>query len=161
MSLFERRKPDISTAYDRYADQLYRLSLSYLQNREDAQDAVQDVFSRYLTSAPVFRDAGHERAWLFRVTVNRCCDLLRRRKIRAYIPLEEAEPIADSAGDTEQTIDLMHTLSCIPEKYRAAVILHYLEGYSVQETADMLSISVSAAKMRLARGREALKGTGE
>jgi RNA polymerase sigma-70 factor (ECF subfamily) len=51
----------------------------------------------------------------------------------------------------------MHTLSKIPEKNRGAIVLHYLEGFSVEEVAKMLGISQSAVKMRLARGREALK----
>ena len=79
----------IDEAYDNYADMLYRLALTYMQNPDDAQDAVQDVFLKYMTAAPFLRDDEHERAWLIRVTVNRCCDLLRRRKIRSYVSLDE------------------------------------------------------------------------
>ncbi len=146
----------IDEAYANYADMLYRLALTYMQNSDDAQDAVQDVFLKYMTAAPFLRDDEHERAWLIRVTVNRCCDLLRRRKIRSYVSLDEVPETA--ADDTAlESSDLMHTLSKIPEKNRGAIVLHYLEGFSVDEVAKMLGISVSAVKMRLARGREALK----
>lgn len=149
-------REDIARAYDRHADVLYRLALSQLQNREDAEDAVQDAFARYIAAAPSFPDEGQERAWLIRVTVNRCRDLLRRRGHRAYIPLEDvAETLPQPQPDSGTP--LLETLRRIPEKHRAAIVLHHLEGYGVEQTAKLLGISVSAVKMRLSRGREALQ----
>lgn len=147
-------KNDIEAVYDMYADMLYRLSLSYLQNTEDARDAVQDVFIKYATASDIFKDDEHKKAWLIRVTVNCCNDMLRRRKLRNYVPLDEISETV--ALDDESSSDIMNCLKLIPPKNRAAVILHYLEGYSVEETAKVLKISVSAVKMRLKRGREAL-----
>ena len=147
-------KNDIEAVYDMYADMLYRLSLSYLQNSEDARDAVQDVFIKYATASDIFKDDEHKKAWLIRVTVNCCNDMLRRRKLRNYVPLDEISETV--ALDEESSSDIMNCLKLIPPKNRAAVILHYLEGYSVEETAKVLKISVSAVKMRLKRGREAL-----
>ena len=147
-------KNDIEAVYDMYADMLYRLSLSYLQNSEDARDAVQDVFIKYATASDIFKDDEHKKAWLIRVTVNCCNDMLRRRKLRNYVPLDEISETVSM--DEESSSDIMNCLKLIPPKNRAAVILHYLEGYSVEETAKVLKISVSAVKMRLKRGREAL-----
>ena len=147
-------KNDIEAVYDMYADMMYRLSLSYLQNTEDAQDAVQDVFVKYATATDIFKDEEHKKAWLIRVTVNYCNDMLRRRKLRTHASLDEiSETVADGE---ERSSDIMNCLKLIPLKNRAAVILHYLEGYSVEETAKILKISASAVKMRLKRGREAL-----
>lgn len=146
-------KNDIEAVYDMYADMLYRLSLSYLQNTEDAQDAVQDVFIKYATASDIFKDEEHKKAWLIRVTVNCCNDMLRRRKLRTHASLDE---ISETIADGEESSDVMNCLKLIPLKNRAAVILHYLEGYSVEETAKILKISASAVKMRLKRGREAL-----
>lgn len=157
MGLFRRRKPNIAETYDRYADMLYRLALSHLQNAEDAQDAVQDVFAKYLSDTPAFADEVHERAWFIRVTINRCHDLIRRSKVRSYVPLEDVSDIAADGGENSDVREVMKALSVIPDTYREAVILHYLEGYSVEETAEILNLSVSAVKMRLMRGREALK----
>ena len=146
----------IDEAYSNYADMLYRLALTYMQNPDDAQDAVQDVFLKYMTAAPFLRDDEHQRAWLIRVTVNRCCDLLRRRKLRSYVSLDEIQETAAEDPSLEAS-DVMQTLSKIPEKNRGAIVLHYLEGFSVEEVSRILGISQSAVKMRLARGREALK----
>ena len=76
-------------AYDAYAPQLYRVAYSLLLSRESAEDAVQDAFARYLAQDGAFRDAEHEKAWLIRVTVNRCRDLQRAGAVRAYTPLED------------------------------------------------------------------------
>lgn len=155
MRLFHRPKPNVEGAYDRYADGMYRLALARLANDADAQDVVQDVFVNYMSAAPVFESADHEKAWFLRATVNRCYDLLRKNQVRLAIPLEEALGVA--AQDHTGVTELMELLTQIPEIYRDTVILHCLEGYSLEETAGILDISLSAAKMRLSRAREALK----
>lgn len=155
MRLFHRSKPDVEGAYQRNADAMYRLALARLGNDADAQDAVQDVFVNYMSKTPEFENTEHERAWFLRATVNRCHDLLRKNQIRQAIPLEEALGVA--AEDNTGVTELMEALRRIPEIYQDTVILHCLEGYSLEETAGLLDISVSAAKMRLKRAREALK----
>ncbi len=149
---------EIALAYDRHADVLYRLALSHTQSREDAEDVVQDVFAKYISAAPTFPDEEQERAWLIRVTVNRSMDLLRRRKHRGYVPLDEVEEVLPAEEGSHDLIsEVRETLKHIPEKFRAAIVLHHLEGCSVEQTARALGVSVSAVKMRLSRGREALK----
>ncbi len=148
----------VEQAYDRHADVLYRLALSHLGSREDAEDAVQDVFAKYIAAAPEFPDAEQERAWLIRVTVNRSLDLLRKRKHRSHVPLEELEEVLPAEeAPQDAAAELWETLRRIPEKFRAAIVLHHLEGCSVEQTARALGVSVSAVKMRLSRGRDALK----
>lgn len=159
MRLFHRSKPDVEGAYQRHADALYRVALARLTNDADAQDAVQDVFLNYMTAAPTFESTEHERAWFLRATLNRCYDLLRKNQIRQAIPLEEALGVA--AQDHSGVTELMELLGLIPEIYKDTVILHCLEGYSLEETARLLDISLSATKMRLSRAREALKALRE
>ena len=83
----------IGRAYDLYGAQLYRVAFSLLQSRESAEDAVQDAFARYLTYDKPFRDDEHEKAWLIRVTINRCKDLLRSPWRRLRSSFEEAEKV--------------------------------------------------------------------
>lgn len=147
-------KSDIAAAYDMYADMLYRLALSNLGNPEDAQDAVHDVFEKYISSPVSFADGEHEKAWFIRAVINRCRDIFRKQRLRNHTPLEEAAHIH---GETDGESQLTDAISSLDEKYKTAVTLHYFEGFSVEETADILNISLSAAKMRLARGREKLK----
>lgn len=158
----QQNNPNIEAVYGRYADMLYRLALSHLAVREDAEDAVHDVFAKYINSYPFFKDSEHEKAWFVRVTVNRCHDLQRKRSKRSHDTLESAHDVSYTDSEEPEIFGIIHAL---PEKYRAAVVLHYLEGYSVEETARLLNLSVSAVKMRLSRGREnikdLMKGRGE
>jgi RNA polymerase sigma-70 factor (ECF subfamily) len=136
------------------ADRFYRVAFYLLESESDAEDAVQDVFTKYIATSPRFTDIEHERAWLVRVTVNRCHDLVRRGKIRTH---ESLDDITDLPSEESAEGGIMKTLSELPEKYRTAIALHYLEGFSVEEISRMLGISLSASKMRLSRGRELLK----
>ena len=130
-------------------------ALTYVSHSEDAQDVVHDVFAVYLAKRPTFQDTSHQRAWMLRVTINKCRDLQRRNAVRRYTPLEDAEHIA-SPEDSE-TSELLAAVRSLPDKLHEVVVLHYLEGFSVEETARCLRISVSAVKMRLTRGRQAIK----
>lgn len=158
MTTIASKEEQLKCAYARYADMLYHLSLSHLQSREDAEDVLQEVFCKYYLKMPAFTDSSHEKAWFIRVTINQCRDHLRHRKIRMYTPLHEIGEIAGQTGITdENALDVMQLLSYLPEKYRSVVILHYLEGLSVEEIAMALHIGKSAVKMRLSRAREQLQ----
>lgn len=164
MERLNTNKPDVNELYDRYADMLYRIALSNMQNDHDALDIIHDVFVKYLSKCPKFKDETHEKAWFIRVTVNRCYDVLRHQKIRNHVPLSEvAEQIPDESQGSyeEEELTVMEHLYKIPEKCRTVMVLHYLEGFSVEETAKILRISQSAVKMRLKRGRENLKNKME
>lgn len=82
---------DLASLYETYSDMLFRTALTYVSHTEDAQDIVHDVFAAYLAKRPSFQDGSHERAWMLRVTINKCRDLQRRNAVRRYIPLEDAE----------------------------------------------------------------------
>lgn len=156
MILSQDNRTRLAAAYDKYADMLFRLALSHTASREDAEDAVQDVFTKYISTSPRFRDDEHERAWLVRVTVNRCHDLVKHGKIRMHDSLED---ITDLPSEEDSASGILKAVGELPEKYKTTIVLHYLEGFSVEEVSGMLGITLSAVKMRLSRGRELLKKT--
>ena len=138
--------------YERYGPALYRFCLLQLKNPADAEDALQEVFLKRLYRAPEFETSEHERRWLFRVALNQCRDELRRSR-RTEVPLETAALMAMPQEERE----LVNRVAALPEKLRTVIHLHYYEGYTVEELAKLLGVSVSAVKMRLMRGREALR----
>lgn len=156
MSNQPKQKEALASAYDKHSDMLFRLALAQLGNSEDAMDAVHDVFLRFFDTQPDFKDSEHECAWFIRATVNRCHDIQRHKKIRTHPSLDEIGDVAVN-DDGEATKQLYRALSALPEKYSSVITLHYLEGFSVEEIASMLRITQSGIKMRLSRGREALK----
>ena len=143
--------------FERYTNLLYRLCYSILLVREDAEDAVQDVFLKYYRKQPTFADEDHEKAWLIRVAVNHCKDILRRRKLREFIPFSEVEELLAEKEAEADDSGVLQAIFELADRYRIVMILHYLEGYPVKEVARLCGISQSAVKMRLSRGREQLK----
>ena len=138
--------------YAQYGPALYRFCLLQLKNAADAEDVLQEVFLKRLYRAPAFDSPEHEKRWLYRVALNQCRDELRRKR-RTEVPLEEAALLAMPEVDRE----LVRQVSALPEKLRTVIHLHYYEGYTVEELAALLGVSVGAVKMRLLRGREALR----
>ncbi len=155
MILLFNPKNNIDLIYEKYCDSLYRLALARLLNGADAEDVLHDVFVTYMSKMPEFNDALHEKAWFVRTTINRCNDLLRKKKVRLYVPLDEA--LGLKASDDKSFIEVAELLEKLNDDYRETVILHYLEGYTLEETAEILEISLSAAKMRISRAKEILR----
>ena len=138
--------------YEAYGPSLYRFCLLQMKNPADAEDVLQDVLIKRLYQAPRFKSPEHERNWLFQVALNLCRDEWRRHR-RSELPLEAAAGVAlppEELSLLEQTADL-------PEKQRTALHLYYYEGYPVREIARLLGVTVPTVKMRLKRGREALR----
>ena len=155
MNPFRNENREFENAYELYADMLYRLAVSYMKQKEDAEDVVQEVFTKYFCGLHLPMNPEQEKAWFLRVTINQCHDTLRKKGYRMHASLDEvAETAVTEEADNRHLYDALQKLS---EKYRGVVILHYLEGYSVEEIAKILHLSVSAIKMRLKRGREFLK----
>lgn len=138
--------------YAQYGPALYRFCLLQMKNAADAEDVLQEVFLKRLYRAPEFDSPEHEKRWLYRVALNQCRDELRRSR-RTEVPLEEAALVTVPDGERE----LLGHVAALPEKLRTVIHLHYYEGYTVEELARLLGVSAGAVKMRLMRGREALR----
>ena len=145
--------PDPERAVETYGNSLYRLCSVMTGNKEDAQDAVQECFLRYITKAPDFKDEEHEKAWLIRVSANICRDILRKRKHQSFLSLDDIRNLAAS----EDNAQILGLLVSVEEKYRVVIHLHYVEGYKTDEISAMLGISPTAVRKRLQRGRDMLR----
>ena len=141
--------------YAAYGPALYRFCLTQMGAPADAEDVLQEVFCKRLYRAPVFASPDHERRWLFRVALNQCRDAWKRSS-RSDLPLEAA-----SAAVTPEELGLLDHVAALPEPQRTVLHLHYYEGYSLPEIARLLGVTVPTVKMRLKRGRDALRNTWE
>ena len=157
MGRFPMPERDIASVYNKYSDMLFRIALMQLQNTEDAMDAVQDVFLKYTEKTVLFSSGEHEKAWFVRATVNRCHDIYRKNSRRSHEELSAAENISYKEHFSEESYSVLEAVEALPEKLRAVTVLHYLEGFSVEDIAKMLKLSASAVKMRLSRARDELK----
>ena len=127
--------------------------MTYMGNTADAEDVMQEVFMRLLYKSPKFKNTEHEKRWIIRTTSNVCKDILKRFDRKFSLNIDDVSKYL-SVPFEYSNAEILFSLK--PE-YRMALYLRYYDNYSVEEIAEILSISVSAVKMRLKRGRDKLK----
>jgi RNA polymerase sigma-70 factor (ECF subfamily) len=141
--------------FNQYSNLLFKLAMMHLGNKTEAQDAVQEVFVRYIAKQPAFNDSEHEKAWFIRVTINICKDTLKSSRNKT-VPLEQIQKIMEEYVLQKDT-DILHTVLNLPQKYKSVIFLYYYNEYTVIEIAETLHLSAGNVKMRLSRARKLLK----
>ena len=151
-----RTDRELAEMYERNVNMIYKLCYIYLKNTADAEDAVQSVFLKLLSTNTVFRDLNHEKAWFITTARNHCKDVLKSwwRKCRVDLDTLPEPTIRD--GST-QTGEVLESLLKLPEKYKTVLFLYYFEDYSVKEISELLNRKESTIQSQLQRGRERLK----
>lgn len=144
---------EIEAIIEKYGDMLYRLSVIMLKNDSDAEDVVQETIIKFYQNAPAFADSEHEKAWLTKVATNKCRDLLRFRQRHPQVDDASLEKIACHSSES----GILEALTALPEKYRLALTLYYVEEYRIADIAKMINRTPSAVKMRLQKGRKLLE----
>ena len=152
-----RSEEEANRAIDRYADLVRRLCMVHLKNPADTEDIFQTVFLKYVLSSAVFESPEHEKAWFIRVTLNACRDLLKSFFRSRTVSLDQLVDWPDDLSQEHR--EVLEAVLSLPAKYRDVVYLHYYEGYTLREIARLLGVTVPTVKMRLKRGRDALRNT--
>ena len=148
-----------SALYEKYANDVLRFSFFYLGDRQQAEDVTQDVFVRLLTHAPDLAP-GKEKAWLLKVAMNRCRDIWRAAWVKRVVlgsPAMELTPAPGNMEDSLERQELLAAVRKLPADFRDAVLLHYYQGYAINEIAEMLNVPEGTISSRLSRGRKKLQ----
>ena len=144
-------KFQIVKLYETYANDVYRLALSWLHSTHDAEDILQSVFLKLLEKdITVF--SGSEKAWLLKCTANACKNHLRSFWQRNTQALDD-----NIVLPTNEDRDLWDAVGKLKPTYRAVIHLYYYEGYQQDEISRILGISLTAVQTRMHRAREFLK----
>lgn len=152
-----RKEQEINEAIERYADTVRRLCMLHLKNHADTEDIFQTVFLKYALHTEPFADSEHEKAWLIRVTINACKDLLKSFFRSRTVSLDEVlEQPAALAPDHREVVEAVLSL---PQKYRDVIYLHYYEGYPAPEIAHILKKNVNTVYTLLGRAKQQLRET--
>jgi len=157
----------------RYDRNVFRIALHITQNREDAEDVVQDAFLKAYENLEQFQGQSKFYTWLVRIAVNEALMKLRRRRPERMVSLdqevqteEDSMPreVADWSPNPEQLYNqaelrdiLGKTIQGLPPSFRTVFVLRDVEGLSTEETAQALELSVPAVKSRLLRARLQLR----
>ena len=155
---------------------LYALAFRYLNNRQEAEDTVQEVMMK-LWEERNNKRVDNTAAWCTTVTRNKCIDVLRRNKRLRLQDINDVEGAGESGAnhrsvsDDHEAVEMIGTIvSRMKEPYRSAVILRDMEGYSYEEAAEAMQTNISALRTMLSRARKKIReeleriynyGTGE
>ena len=157
----------------RYDRNVFRIAQHITQNREDAEDVVQDAFLKAYQNLANFQEQSKFYTWLVRIAVNEALMRLRRRRPERMVSLDEdikteedsmPREVAEWAPNPEQLYSqgelkeiLSKTIQGLPPSFRTVFVLRDVEGLSTEETADALDLSIPAVKSRLLRARLQLR----
>src|SRR6059058_1446071 len=157
----------------RYDRNVFRIAQHITQNREDAEDVVQDAFLKAYSNLGQFQGQSKFYTWLVRIAVNEALMKLRRRRPERMVSLDEEvkteedslpREVADWSPNPEQQYTqaelrdiLTRTIQGLPPSFRTVFVLRDVEGLSTEETADALDLSIPAVKSRLLRARLQLR----
>jgi RNA polymerase sigma-70 factor, ECF subfamily len=177
MQLVRRAKRGDDQAFEelvrRYDRNVFRIAQHITQNREDAEDVVQEAFLKAYSNLAKFQEQSKFYTWLVRIAVNEALMKLRRRKPERTVSLDEEvkteddslpREVADWSPNPEQMYNqaelqdiLTRTIQGLPSGFRTVFVLRDVEGLSTEETAEALELSIPAVKSRLLRARLQLR----
>lgn len=161
---------EFSDIFHQYRDRVYTLCLRYLQQQQEAEDAVQEVFIKVYRKRDSFRDEAQIGTWIYRIAVNHCLDILRSRKRRAqwglvfpFLSPQEEGPNyimvhRDLSMEDKQALEeLMRHIRSLPEKQYSVLVLTRLEGFSLNQVASIMNVSYKAVESLLQRAKQNLQ----
>ena len=152
---------------ERHEQSVAATVVSMLGPSDDVDDVTQEVFIRFYDSLARFRGESSVNTYLKRIAINRSLDVLRRRTrlLSRFQTLDTEEtPVSDNNTGGEVNMEkneraafVQHAISSLPPKHRAVVVLRLIDGYSTEETAQILNIAYGTVLSRLSRAHEKLK----
>jgi len=148
------KETEIEAVFKRNGDNIYRLCYSFMKNREDAEDAVQDTFVKLMRSGIVFASKEHEKAWLIVTASNTCKDMLKTHS-RGNEDISEHAELA--AGEHDPHDEVRAAILRLPAKYKMVVFMYYYMGYGTDDIARILGTPPSTVRNHLSRARKLLK----
>lgn len=141
----------IEILVERYSDMVMRIAYQHTRSRSEAEDIMQDVFVALLKKFP-FASNEYEKAWIIRVTINKCKNFLKSAR-RKNVPLQDY----DGATLSDKNDMVMEEILALPETEKNVVYLYYYEGYSAKEVGKILRRSENSVFILLSRARKHLK----
>ena len=156
------------TFYELYKDLTYNVCYRILNNKDDAEDATQDVFIKVFKSIQKFRGDAKLSTWLYQIAVNISLNYARRKKIIAFLSLDfllgKEEYFVDTSSvsphdeleKNESEMQVQQAINTLPARQRTAVILQRYEGLSYKEIAEIMKTSLSAVESLLHHAKENL-----
>lgn len=152
MASLLRTDEEIIEIYNRHVDTVYRVCYSFMKNKTETEDMVQETFLRMITSQKRFENERHEKAWLIVTASNLCKDSLKKWWRRN----ENIDDHADLPDMTQEDREILDAVLSLSNDQKCVVYLYYYEGYTTEEIAVYLKCPPATVRSRLSRARKKL-----
>ncbi|MFA6940042.1 MAG: sigma-70 family RNA polymerase sigma factor [Clostridiaceae bacterium] len=147
-------KEEVSAAVDKYADMVRRICFLYLRNHADVEDVFQEVFLKYFLNINSINDEEHLKAWLCRVTFNKCKDLSKSFWRKKVVSIENLEIPYEGMKEPDEIVKAVFQL---PPEYKEVIYLHYYEDLTIPQIAEIIQKNTNTVYTHLRRAKEILK----
>lgn len=147
------REETFKEVIDKYADMVRRICFIYLRNYADVEDVFQDVFLKYFLNEKPFENSEHEKAWICRITINRCKDLCKSIFYKNVCSLDGVELPTEDKVESE----ILRAVLSLPTKYKDVIYLYYYQKYTATEISVFLNQKENTVFTKLHRAREMLR----
>lgn len=150
------------TLYNKYSEGMYRVALRFIKDSQEAEDAMQEAFIKAFSKLDQFTGEVTFGAWLKRIVINKCIDLLKSKKMELIAINEQVLSSVEEEEDWEVENgvgieEVRAAIESLPEKYKYPLMLFLMEGYDHEEIAEILKITPVASRTLVFRGKKKLK----
>lgn len=159
-------KMNFEEIFNTHKERVFSLCFRYLQQEQEAEDAVQEVFVKVFYKLDTFKAESQIGTWIYRIAINHCLDILKSKKRKqqilrfvTFLPF-----VTENIGQTEAKLEdkeayqkLQDKMQLLPEKQLTALVLNKLEGISIEQVAQIMNLSYKAVESLLQRGKQNLQ----
>ncbi|GAB4156922.1 MAG: sigma-70 family RNA polymerase sigma factor [Winogradskyella sp.] len=143
--------------YDTYCNAMFTVACRYLNNEEDAKDAMQEGFLKAFLNLDNYKPKATFGAWLKRIVINQCLDALKKRKIEfSEVEVSELQTTNEDDWNFDNAItknDVVKAIEQLNEKHKVVITLYLIEGYNHTEISEILDIPIKTSRTHLRRGK--------
>ncbi|MPQ25137.1 sigma-70 family RNA polymerase sigma factor [Bacillus paralicheniformis] len=144
------------TCINDHKEDFYRLAFSYVKNKEDALDIVQESIKKALISLEAIKNPTSIKSWFYKIVVRTALDFLRKQKKIVLADDQMIEYLREGKEDGYKDIDLYNALDKLPLHYKTVITLRYFEDLKLEEIAEIMDENTNTVKTRLYRGLKLL-----
>jgi RNA polymerase sigma-70 factor (ECF subfamily) len=152
------REKGFEILYDKYFHRIWKYVYAKLENREDTEDVVQEIFIKVWKGLPGFRGESSYYTWIFKIAMNTVNSFFRKKKIK-FIPLELVDERRYSYSPPSYAPEkrkVLEKVKILPSELKEVIELYYISGFKIREISEILDIPEGTVKTRLKRARRLL-----
>lgn len=143
--------------YQKYSHLIYKIAYQYTLNISYSEDIMHDVFVKLLLNKKMFLNETHEKAWIIRVTINQCKNIIKSKDFNSYSLFDNEKSLELIESNVDSKIDIENAIKSLSKDERICILLYYYENYTTKEISNILKMNENTVKSHIKRAKSKLK----